>query len=63
MAEEKTWWEKTKEVVSKNRVVAGAVAGGGAGLALGGIGAIPGALAGGAIGWLSYKDKENKEKK
>ena len=58
---DKSWWDKTKDVVSNNRVAAGAVAGAGAGFAFGGIGAVPGALAGAAFGWLSYKDKEAKK--
>lgn len=61
-AKDKTWWDKTKEVVSNNRVAAGAAAGAGVGLGFGGIGAIPGALAGAALGWFSYADKDAKKK-
>jgi uncharacterized membrane protein len=58
-----TWWEKVKEAASKNRVIAGALAGLAAGTVLPGLGNLTGAVGGAIIGWWSGKEQERHEAK
>jgi hypothetical protein len=58
MAEEKSLWEKTKDLVSNNRVVAGAVAGLAAGTVVPGVGNVVGAIVGAGVGYASAKEAE-----
>lgn len=56
-------WDKTKAWVDSNRVVSGALAGFAAGTVVPGVGNVAGAIGGALVGYVSHKEKQDKNDK